>query len=36
MLAKAKLNSIEVLFSKALIVSNIGHDELPFVLIYNA
>ena len=36
MLAKAKLNSIQVLFSKALNVSNIGHDELSFVLIYNA
>ena len=31
MLAKSKLNSIEVLISKALIDSNISHDE--FVLI---
>ena len=33
MLAKAKLNSIEVLISKALINSNISHDK--FVLIDN-
>ena len=33
MLAKSKLNSIEVLISKALIDSNISHDE--FVLINN-
>ena len=33
MLAKSKLNSIEVLISKALIDSNIGLDE--FVLINN-
>ena len=33
-IAKSKLNSIEVLISKALIDSNIIHDE--FVLIYNA
>ena len=33
MLAKAKLNSIEVLISKALIYSNTNHDE--FVLINN-
>ena len=33
MLAKAKLNSIEVLISKALIYSNTSHDE--FVLINN-
>ena len=32
-LAKSKLNSIEVLISKALIDSNISHDE--FVLINN-
>ena len=32
MLAKSKLNSIEVLISKALIVSNISHDQ--FVLMY--
>ena len=31
LLAKSKLNSIEVLISKALIDSNISHDE--FVLI---
>ena len=30
MLAKSKLNSIEILISKALINSNISHDE--FVL----
>ena len=30
LLAKSKLNSVEVLFSKALIDSNISHDE--FVL----
>ena len=34
LLAKFKLNSIEVLISKALIDSNIIHDE--FVLINNA
>ena len=34
MLAKSKLNSIEVLLSKALIDSVISHDE--FVLINNA
>ena len=34
MLAKSKLNSVEVLISKALINSNISHDE--FVLINNA
>ena len=33
MLAKCKLNNLEVLISKALIDSNISHDE--FVLIYN-
>ena len=33
LLAKTKLNSIEVLISKALIASNISHDE--FVLINN-
>ena len=33
LLAKSKLNSIEVLISKALINSNISHDE--FVLINN-
>ena len=33
MLAKSKLNSIEVLTYKALIDSNIGHDE--FTLINN-
>ena len=33
MLAKSKLNSIEVLISKALIDSNISHDK--FVLINN-
>ena len=33
MLAKSKLNSIEVLISKALIDSNISHNE--FVLINN-
>ena len=33
MLAKSKLNCIEVLTSKALIDSNISHDE--FVLINN-
>ena len=33
MLAKSKLNSIEVLISKALSNSNISHDE--FVLINN-
>ena len=33
LLAKSKLNSIEVLISKALIDSNISHDE--FVLITN-
>ena len=33
MLAKSKLNSIEVLISKALTDSNISHDE--FVLINN-
>ena len=34
LLAKSKLNSIEVLISKALIDSNISHDE--FILINNA
>ena len=34
MLTKSKLNSIEVLISKALVDSNISHDE--FVLINNA
>ena len=34
LLAKSKLNSIEVLYSKAFIGSNISHDE--FVLINNA
>ena len=33
LLAKSKLNSIEVLISKALTESNISHDE--FVLINN-
>ena len=33
LLAKSKLNNIEVLISKALIDSNISHDE--FVLINN-
>ena len=33
MLAKSKLNSIKVLISKALIDTNISHDE--FVLINN-
>ena len=33
LLAKSKLNSIEVLISKALIDSNISHDE--FALINN-
>ena len=33
MLAKIKLNSIKVLLSKALINSNISHDE--FVLVNN-
>ena len=33
MLAKSKLNSIEVLISKALIDSNISHDK--FVLVNN-
>ena len=33
MLAKSKLNSIEVLMSKALIDSVVGHDE--FLLINN-
>ena len=33
LLAKFKLNSVEVLISKALIRSNISHDE--FVLTYN-
>ena len=33
MLAKYKLNSIEVVISKALIDLNINHDE--FVLIHN-
>ena len=33
LLAKSKLNSIEVLISKALIDSNISHDE--FILINN-
>ena len=32
LLAKSKLNSTEVLISKALIVSNISHDQ--FVLMY--
>ena len=34
MLVKSKLNSIEVLISKALINSNISHNE--FILINNA
>ena len=34
LLGKSKLNNIEILFSKALIDSNISHDE--FVLINNA
>ena len=33
MLAKSKLNSLEVFISKALIDSNVSHDE--FVLIHN-
>ena len=33
MLAKSKLNSIEILISKALIESNVSHGE--FVLINN-
>ena len=33
LLAKSKLNSIEILISKALIDSNISHDE--FILINN-
>ena len=33
LLAKSKLNSIEILFSKALTDSNISHDE--FVLLNN-
>ena len=33
MIVKTKLNSIDILISKALIVSNIGQDE--FVLINN-
>ena len=33
MLAKSKLNRIEVLISKAIIDSNISHDE--FVLVNN-
>ena len=31
MLAKSKLNSIEVLISKALTDSNISHDELVLI-----
>ena len=31
LLAKSKLNSIEVLISKALIDSNISHDEFVFI-----
>ena len=31
MLAKSKLNGIEVLMSKALIDSNISHDEFDFM-----
>ena len=31
MLAKSKLNSIEFLMSKALIGSNISHDEFVFM-----
>ena len=31
MLAKSKLNSIEVLISKALIDSNISHDGFVFI-----
>ena len=31
MLAKSKLNSIEVLISKALTDSNISHDELILI-----
>ena len=34
LLAKSKLNSIEVLISQAIIYSNISHDK--FVLINNA
>ena len=34
MLAKSKLNNIEILISKALIDSDISHDE--FILINNA
>ena len=34
LLAKTKLNSIEILISKALIDSNVSHDEL--VSMYNA
>ena len=34
LLAKSKLNNIEILISKALIDSNISHDE--FILINNA
>ena len=30
LLAKSKLNSIKFLISKALIDSNIGHDEICF------
>ena len=33
LLGKSKLNNIEVLISKALLNSNIGHDE--FILINN-
>ena len=32
MLAKSKLNSIEVLISKALIDSVIGHDDLDLII----
>ena len=32
MLAKSKLNSIEVLISKALIDSVIGHEELDLII----
>ena len=31
MLARSKLNSIEVLISKALVDSNISHDELVLI-----
>ena len=31
LLARSKLNSIEVLISKSLIVSNISHDEIILI-----